>query len=164
VKPRKKMNVSKIKPRPVRLSAAGKRDVRTQFAALCWRKRRDDVQVLLVTSRRTGRWVIPKGWPMDGLTPTEAAGQEAWEEAGAEGKVNDTCLGVFTYTKNMEDDDDLPCAVAVFPMKVKKTRSDWPEVEARKRKWFSLKKAASQIHEPELQRILLTFDPARLVA
>ena len=101
---------------------------------------------------------------MDGLTPTEAAGQEAWEEAGAEGKVNDTCLGVFTYTKNMEDDDDLPCAVAVFPMKVKKTRSDWPEVEARKRKWFSLKQAASQIHEPELQRILLTFDPARLVA
>ena len=158
------MNVAKLKPRPVRLASASKRDVRTQFAALCWRRRRDSIQVLLVTSRRTGRWVIPKGWPMDGLTPTEAAAQEAWEEAGAKGRVTDDCLGVFTYTKALEDNDDLPCAVAVFPMKVKKTASTWPEVENRRRKWFSLKKAAARINEPDLQRILLTFDPESLSA
>ena len=160
------MKVSKLKMKPVRLVSAGKRDMRTQFGALCWRPRKTGFEVLLITTRRTGRWAIPKGWPMDGLTPVEAAREEAWEEAGVRGKTSDLCLGVFTYTKILDDgnEDSLPCMVAVFPMKVTATADTWPESDARKRKWFTPKKAALRIREPELQRILLTFNPARLAA
>lgn len=160
------MKASNLKMRPVRLASAGKRDMRTQFGALCWRPRKTGFEVLLITTRRTGRWVIPKGWPIDGLTPVEAAREEAWEEAGVRGQASDLCLGLFTYTKVPEDGDEdaLPCMVAVFPMKVTKSSDKWPESASRKRKWFTPKKAALRIREPELQRILLTFDPARRAA
>ncbi|MBT8416205.1 MAG: NUDIX domain-containing protein, partial [Silicimonas sp.] len=76
------MSLTRIKQRPLRLADGGKRDVRTQFGALCWRVVNDKVQVLLITSRRRKRWILPKGWPMDEATPVEAAQTEAWEEAG----------------------------------------------------------------------------------
>ncbi|MEN9850080.1 MAG: hypothetical protein RL128_243, partial [Pseudomonadota bacterium] len=62
---------------------------RTQYGALCWRMHRGKVEVLLITSRDTGRWVIPKGWPIDGLAPAQTAAREAWEEAGVEGDIAD---------------------------------------------------------------------------
>ena len=65
------MNVSKVKMRPIRLAPAQKRDVRSQFGALCYRVVDGQVQVLLITSRGTGRWILPKGWPVDGATPAE---------------------------------------------------------------------------------------------
>lgn len=67
---------------------------RTQYGALCWRLKDGKPQVLLITSRRSGRWVLPKGWPMDGLSGPEAALTEAWEEAGVRGKVKPDCLGI----------------------------------------------------------------------
>ncbi|KAF0677014.1 NUDIX hydrolase [Profundibacterium mesophilum] len=155
------MTISQLKTRPMRLASARKRDVRTQFGALCWRIRKDKVQVLLVTSRGTGRWVVPKGWPMDGETPADTAAIEAWEEAGVEGAVRDSCLGIFTYLKVM-DGDDLPCVVAVFPIKVTKSHDTWPESKQRRRRWTSPKKAARLVAEPELARLLLDFDPRRL--
>ena len=66
---------------------------RTQYGALCWRMHRGKVEVLLITSRDTGRWVIPKGWPIAGLAPAETAAREAWEEAGVEGDIADDGLG-----------------------------------------------------------------------
>jgi 8-oxo-dGTP pyrophosphatase MutT (NUDIX family) len=138
-----------------------KRDVRTQFGALCWRRRGSEVQILLVTTRRTKRWVIPKGWPMGGETPAGAAAVEAFEEAGVEGVTSDTCLGIFIYTKEM-DGDDLPCVVAVFPLRVTRKFKEWPEENERKRQWFSPKKAASKVQEPELKRLLANFDPKTL--
>jgi len=110
----------------MRLSPAGKRDVRTQFGALPYRVRNGKLQILLITTRRTRRWVIPKGWPQDGATPSDSASTEAFEEAGVEGVASPQCLGIFTYIKEM-DGDDLPCVVAVFPLKVKKVLKDWPE-------------------------------------
>ena len=101
------MSAPKIRQLPLSLDGGGKRDVRSQFAALCYRVKDGKTRVLLVTSRGTGRWIIPKGWPMDGKTPAETAAQEAWEEAGVTGKVQDMCLGLFSYRKTMEDDDDL---------------------------------------------------------
>ncbi|WP_108483607.1 NUDIX hydrolase [Oceaniglobus ichthyenteri] len=139
-----------------------KREVRTQFGALCWRRHNGEVQVLLITTRRTKRWIVPKGWPMGGETPAGAAAVEAFEEAGVEGKLYDTCLGMYAYTKEMEG-DDLPCVVAVFPLKVTKKHKDWPEAHERTRQWFSPKKAAQLVQEPELKRILRTFDPKTLV-
>jgi 8-oxo-dGTP pyrophosphatase MutT (NUDIX family) len=79
---------------PMRLGNSPKREVRTQFGALCYRVRRGKTQILLITSRTRGRWIIPKGWPSEGLTPAQSALQEAWEEAGVTGRVQDVCLGI----------------------------------------------------------------------
>lgn len=149
---------------PISLSAGRKTDVRTQFAALCYRIVDGKIQVLVITSRGTGRWIIPKGWPIDAKTPAKSAAIEAYEEAGAEGKSFDTCLGVFSYTKTVGADAGLPCLAMVFPLKVKKMHTRYPEKHERKRKWVSIKKAAKLIDEPELRQIILTFDPSRLRA
>ena len=156
------MSLSRIKQRPIRLLDAGKRDVRTQFGALCWRIKVDRVQVLLVTSRRSRRWIVPKGWPVDGATPVEAAGKEAREEAGVTGKAKSVCLGVFSYTKDLGEDERLPCVVAVFPVKVTKQHGKWPEQDQRRRKWMSLKEASKAVDEKELASILEHFDPGLL--
>ncbi|MCR8726637.1 NUDIX hydrolase [Frigidibacter sp. ROC022] len=141
-------------------SATNKRGVRTQFAALCFRGKGSDTQVLLVTSRTTRRWIVPKGWPMAGLTPVEAAEREAWEEAGVKGKIAAACLGIYSYTKLLEDEgDDLPCVVALFPLKVDTVASRFPERRQRQRKWFSPKKAAERVDEPELAQLILNFKP-----
>ena len=94
--PGRKMSSVKIKQKPIRLPAAQKRELRTQFGALCYRVQKDKVQVLLITSRRRKRWIVPKGWPIDGSTPSSAALQEAFEEAGVEGKVTGNCLGIYS--------------------------------------------------------------------
>lgn len=147
---------------PLNLGQVAKRDVRTQFGALVYRMRGDKPQVLLITSRGSRRWIIPKGWPMDGLTPTEAAAQEAWEEAGVRGKSSDACLGVYSYVKEHKEDTLYPCLVMVYPLKAKSWALTYPEKAERKRKWFSLKKAAKHVAEPELAQIIRDFDPAAL--
>ncbi len=156
------MSLAKVKQQSLQLSEYDKRDLRTQFGALCWRKHRSEVQVLLVTSRRSKRWILPKGWPIDGSTPVEAAMEEAWEEAGVKGKSKPICVGLFSYTKELDGDSNLPCMVALFPVKVTSLANDWPEKSERKRRWFSLKKAASLVQEPELSSILKKFDPSVL--
>lgn len=138
------------------------RSVRTQYAALCYRVSRDKPEILLVTSRGTGRWLVPKGWPIDGHTPAETAQQEAWEEAGVIGQVKDVCLGLFSYEKVMEGGRDVPCMVTVYPVKVKSLADRFPEKGQRRRKWFAPKKAALKVAEPELARILSEFDPRML--
>lgn len=142
---------------PLRATGAGKRDLRTQFAALCWRARRGHVEVLLVTSRRSGRWIPPKGWPMRGLTPAAAAAREAWEEAGAEGRVSEGCIGLYTYFKRSRR---LPCAVAVYPLEVRRLARTWPEASERRRRWMPRSKAAARVREPELARIIASFEPS----
>lgn len=152
------MNIAKTKMRPIRLASAEKRGVRTQFGALCYRIRNDKVQVLLVTSRGTGRWILPKGWPIDGATPAEAALQEAWEEAGVQGKVTGGIQGIYSYEKN-GDGENLPCVAAIFPVKVNALKRKYPEMDQRDRKWVSRKKAASLVDDPELRQIISNFDP-----
>ena len=139
-----------------------KTDMRTQFAALCYRVKADRPEVLLITSRGTGRWIVPKGWPVAGMTPAASAEREAWEEAGVRGRFHDICLGLYSYIKIVEDGPDLPCAAMVYPVRVKTLARNYPERGQRKRKWFSPKKAAERVAEPELARILLDFDPAAL--
>ncbi|APE45473.1 NUDIX hydrolase [Sulfitobacter alexandrii] len=133
--------------------------MRTQFAALCYRVKDGKVRVLLVTSRGSKRWIVPKGWPMDARTPAAAALQEAWEEAGVIGSAEDRCLGVYTYAKEIGADSDVPCLAMLYPVLVKSLSSQYPESEQRRRKWMSRKKAARQVSEPELARLILDFDP-----
>lgn len=151
-----------IKQLPLSLRNASKRDVRSQFGALCYRVQNGKVQILLITSRGSGRWIIPKGWPMDGQTPAQSAAQEAWEEAGVVGKAVDLCLGLFSYRKILDDDDHLPCVVMVYPMKVKSLAKDYSEAGQRKRRWVTRKKAAQMVSEPELSRIIRDFEPRTL--
>lgn len=134
---------------------------RTQYGAICWRRLGDKIEVLLITSRDTGRWIIPKGWPISGLTPDASAAREAFEEAGVEGRVSATCIGLYSYDKGvspaMGPSVTVPCVVAVFPLQVKGLRDRFPESLERRRKWFTPKKAARKVAEPELQSILESF-------
>ncbi len=104
---------------------------RTQYAALCWRAQPGGIEVLLITSRDTGRWVLPKGWPMADRAPHEAALQEAWEEAGVKGAVSPDCIGYFAYDKTADGttstEGAIPCIVAVFPVAVAKLSRRFPE-------------------------------------
>ena len=157
------MTAPKIKQLPLSVRGAHKSDVRTQFAALCYRVVKDKIQILVITSRGTGRWIVPKGWPMDGKTPAESAATEAWEEAGVEGKVSSSPLGLYSYSKINEGAVDLPCVAVIYAIKVKSLSKVYPEAGQRLRKWVSRKQAAKLVDEPELARILKDFDP-RLVA
>ncbi len=151
-----------LKQVPIALRSRHKTDVRTQFAALCYRLVKDKPEVLMVTSRGTRRWIIPKGWPVDGKTPAESALMEAWEEAGVTGRVAGPCLGLFSYHKLLPEDGGLPCVAMVYPVRVKALAEDYPEAGQRRRKWMRPKKAAAKVEEPELKQILLAFDPAKL--
>ncbi len=140
-----------------------KTDVRTQFATLCYRHKGKRVQVLLVTSRGSGRWIIPKGWPIPGEEPTDAAATEAWEEAGVKGKMHARPVGIFSYIKGVDALDDLPCVAITYAMKVTEVADMYPEAHERERKWMSLKKAAKRASDPELGALILGFDPATLI-
>ncbi|MDU8928758.1 NUDIX hydrolase [Alisedimentitalea sp. MJ-SS2] len=149
--------------RQLPISVKGRKtDMRTQFAALCWRVKNGKPQILLITSRGTKNWIIPKGWPMSGITPSEGAAQEAWEEAGVKGKPFDRSLGLFSYMKKIDKRKSVPTVAMVFPVKVKKLAKDFPEAGQRKRKWVSPKKASAMVRERELAHILRTFDPRHL--
>lgn len=130
----------------------------SQFGAICWRLNRGKVEVLLVTSRDTGRWVIPKGWPVDNLTAPASAAREAWEEAGVEGQVSEASLGVYTYDKRRLPKPPLPCAVMVFPLRVARMADKFPERKERQRRWFPARKAARLVDEPELREIFSQLD------
>ncbi|MGL4239191.1 NUDIX hydrolase [Tabrizicola sp.] len=132
---------------------------RIQYGALCWRLTDTGVEVLLITSRDTGRWIIPKGWPMQGLSPEAAAAQEAWEEAGVQGVMNPLCIGRYGYQKNLSSLASVPCAVSVFGLRVKGLAKSFPEVKVRHRDWFPAHEAAGLVVEPELSQIISDFVP-----
>ncbi len=130
-----------------------------QIAGLCWRPSGRTYEVLLVTSRDTGRWIIPKGWTMKNLAPAEAALREAFEEAGVEGVAHAEAVGGYPYVKIMPKDMGIPCMVAVFAIRVKRLLDRFPEKGQRRRKWFSLEKAAQKVDEPDLRELLRSFVP-----
>ena len=142
----------------------GPGETRSQTGALCWRMHRRRVEVLLITSRDTGRWVIPKGWPKDGMTAAEAAASEAWEEAGVRGQIAEEPVGLFTYDKRRTAKPPLPCVVSVFALRVTGLADQFPERHERRRKWFPAAKAARNVDEAELRTLLLALDddPDRL--
>lgn len=147
---------------PIDLMGEKKTGMRTQFAALCFRMRKGKPEILLITSRRTRRWIIPKGWPIDKMRPAESAAQEALEEAGVEGKSYDLSLGVFTYAKSHASGKAIPCVAVIYPLKVKTQHKTFLEAKQRKRRWFSQAEAARKVDEPELAWLISQFDPAKL--
>ncbi len=126
-----------------------------QVAALCWR-RHPLPEVLLVTSLRTKRWILPKGWLHPGLSLPDSAAREALEEAGVVGMMNATPLGTYHYLKEKAG-NGIPCAVTVFALEVAQQKRNWPEKGAREMLWLPLAQAAQRVPEPGLRTILLDF-------
>lgn len=142
-------------------------DVAEQIAALPvhWDKT-GKLRVLMVTSRDSGRWVMPKGWTMDGKKPWQAAKIEALEEAGALGFIADKPIGFYHYDKRLTRRTKVRCRVEVYPMVVDKLKRRWKEKKERTRHWFSLKKAAKLVDEKDLAKLLrdLAEEPEKIAA
>jgi 8-oxo-dGTP pyrophosphatase MutT (NUDIX family) len=109
--------------------------------------------VLLITSRDTGRWIIPKGWRAKRLKDHEAAAREAAEEAGVSGKVKSKPIGNYTYPK-IDGACARPLRVDVFLLLVRRERDRWPEQDQRRRAWFDVREAAREVGELELQTLI----------
>jgi 8-oxo-dGTP pyrophosphatase MutT (NUDIX family) len=134
---------------------SGRRASKLQYAALPYRKRGNGaVEILLVTSRGTGRWIIPKGWPMQRLAPHEAAAKEAVEEGGVIGRIGAQPIGNFRYAKQRDGTTALNCDVTVFALEVVRQLSNWPEQHQRRTRWFALREAAKAVQEPELAEMI----------
>jgi 8-oxo-dGTP pyrophosphatase MutT (NUDIX family) len=133
-----------------------------QYAALPYRHA-GDLRILLVTSRETGRWVLPKGWPMKGKKPQAAAAREALEEAGVTGQIGKRPVGAYPYSKRLAGGEFVDCIVEVFPLEVERQLKRWPEQGERVTQWFTPLEAAEAVNEPELARLIAVF-AAKFVA
>ena len=131
-----------------------------QYAVLPYRIEARQVRILLITSRETGRWVIPKGWPMKGLKPQDAAAIEAAEEAGVTGQVEGRPIGSYRYLKRLKGEQETAVQVIVFALYVDDQATVWKEQHQRDFEWFSYRKAAAQVAEPSLRRIIRDFGAA----
>lgn len=134
-----------------------------QSAALPYRWSRYGLQVLLVTSRATRRWVVPKGSVKADLGPSASAALEAYEEAGVDGRMSRRCLGIYGYAKKNGRRGQL-CLVEVYPLRVLRVLPVWPECRQRRREWTTFAVASVRVHEPALKRILLSYEQRLLRA
>jgi 8-oxo-dGTP pyrophosphatase MutT (NUDIX family) len=132
---------------------------RLQVGALPWRRSSKGLRILLITSRDTGRWVIPKGWPMRNRSDPEAAAREAYEEAGLRGEISPKSIGIYTYLKVLGPGRRVPCVVLVYPLEVREMLKQYPETGERRIKWFSPEKAAQRVMEADLKVLIRQFDP-----
>ncbi|MFJ6328687.1 MULTISPECIES: NUDIX hydrolase [unclassified Rhizobium] len=135
-----------------------------QVGALCFRGTAiGQIEVLLITTRETRRWTIPKGWPIKGLKPHAVAEREAWEEAGIKGKAKKKPCGYYTYLKRLADSRTIPAVVEVYALEVKEACNKFPEIGQRVLIWLPPVEAALQVPEPELKGLLASFNDRALI-
>ncbi|MEN3929961.1 NUDIX hydrolase [Microvirga sp. W0021] len=135
-----------------------------QYAALPFRLNGGNaIEVMLITSRETRRWVIPKGWPIKGLKPHETAACEAYEEAGLTGRITKEAIGSFHYEKRLKAGDSITCEVEVYPLEVRRQYETWPEKHERDKRWFKLSDAAALVAEVDLSETLLKLKAETLL-
>jgi 8-oxo-dGTP pyrophosphatase MutT (NUDIX family) len=132
-----------------------------QYAALPYRIEGRQVRILLITSRGTQRWVIPKGWPMHGLKPQDAAAVEAEEEAGVTGEIEPQPLGSYRYIKQLKGERSTAVQVIVFPFRVEGEAEEWKEQHQRRLAWFPYQEAAALVAEPALRHLVREFGAER---
>ena len=128
-----------------------------QVGALPYRMAGAATSILLVTSRQTGRWVVPKGNLMIGKTPHEAAAIEAEEEAGVRGRISPLPIGEYQYAKILPDGSSVPALVTLFPLEVEQELARWKEIDQRRRQWFTAAEAAVLVEEVELGELIHRF-------
>lgn len=125
-----------------------------QCAALPFQERNGETHVLLVTSRETRRWVLPKGWT-EKRGGAKQAQQEAFEEAGIIGRIAPNSLGAYAYPKRLQGGATVTCDVEVFALAVDRLVDEWPEMAQRERRWFTLPQAAMAVEEGDLVTLML---------
>ena len=141
-----------------RTTANGRSDAAAQYAALPWRRRRGhSIEILLVTTRRTRRWIVPKGWPVSGCSPGECAAREAMEEAGVLGVIAAKPIGAFPYRKQRKTGASVRCRVEVFPLEVTHQLRNWPEKSVRETRWCTAEDALARTSDPGLRRLIAKF-------
>ncbi|MEI6559355.1 MAG: NUDIX hydrolase [Rhodospirillaceae bacterium] len=128
--------------------------LRTQYAALPYTVIDGVPRILLVTSRDTGRWIVPKGWPEKKTRPCDQAAREAYEEAGALGRVTRKPVGSYRYEKHLRK-RTVTCLVDVYLLRVERELEDWPERAQRSRRWVSPDEAALMVDDAGLGALLL---------
>jgi 8-oxo-dGTP pyrophosphatase MutT (NUDIX family) len=130
-----------------------------QYAALCYRIADDDLKILLITSRDSRRWIIPKGWAIKNLSGSGSAAREAYEEAGAIGRIDPAPFGTYSYRKWLRGGFPVHCDVRVYSMEVDHLADAYPELDQRKRRWFTKNEAVSKVKEPQLRDLISSFSP-----
>ena len=136
---------------------AASQEANVQYAALPWRASQGTIEILLVTTLKTRRWIVPKGWPLAGRSPSECAASEALEEAGVLGEVASESLGSFNYNKRRKSGEVTPCKVHVFAMRVDRQRRSWAEKRTRETRWCSPEEALARVSDPGLRRLITRF-------
>ncbi len=145
--------------RPIAKSKSNSIVCEIQYAALPYRLTdAGGVEILLVTSRSGRRWILPKGSPVDGLTPADAAAREAFEAAGVRGTVREAPIGHFTYDRRIDEDGrTVVCEVAVFPLDVVRQHQIWPAVWQRETRWLAPRDATLLLGDAGLRLLLHAF-------
>ncbi len=139
------------------MSISTSRASNIQYAALPWRKVKGKMEILLITTSNARLWIVPKGWPIEGRTPSESAAQEALEEAGLEGEIAAEPLGSFRHHKQAKSGETILCTVYLYPMEVTSQRESWPEKHLRESRWYSVQEALHRIKNPNLRRLIMKF-------
>ncbi len=153
------MKASTASPR----NGAADRAIYVQYAALPYRISAGVLEILLITSRQTRRWIIPKGWPIEGHGPSVCAALEALEEAGVCGEIEKIALGQYRYFKLLKNGASVPCKVDIFALKVTRERKAWAEKDERERRWCTVEEASAAVDEPQLRLLIIKFG-ARMAA
>jgi len=135
-----------------------------QVAALCYRETKEGHEILLITSRGRGNWILPKGWPKKKISSAQTALEEAFEEAGIRGTVREEAIGEYRYTKSTKQGALLNCVATVYEVAFTKMAKDYPEKGDRKVAWFTPEAAAQAVASPELAQILRDFKPGAQAA
>lgn len=129
-----------------------------QAAALCFRTGPDGPEILMITSRETGRWLLPKGWPKPGHDAAGTACEEAWEEAGVQADCSRARqIGTYTYDKRLKGGVPVATEVHVYAVPVDSLKDSYPEMSERRRVWMTPKSAAAAVDEPDLKDLLRRF-------
>jgi len=130
--------------------------LREQSGVIPWRIQDGTIEILMVTSRQTGEWIVPKGSVEDHLGPLESAIEEAWEEAGARGTIDPDPVGAYRYEKY-----GWTLEVTLYPLRVTSLEDEWLEDAEREREWVSHEAAIARVRNPGLAAVLTEFDPSR---
>jgi 8-oxo-dGTP pyrophosphatase MutT (NUDIX family) len=121
-----------------------------QAGAIPWRWSDRGPEILLITSSRGDRWIVPKGWIERGASPAECAIEEAFEEAGVRGVLSShEPFGVFDFKSRKRE-----LAIVVFLLEVLHVHDWWPDEDLRRRKWLSPEQAARKVRHPGLSELI----------
>ncbi len=129
-----------------------------QYGALPYRRTLNGtLEIMLITTKRSRRWIIPKGDPIKGLKPAKSAAREAFEEAGIRGSIGEKSIGAFRFQKTLDSAPNVLCEVKVYPLNVKQQMREWPEASQRTARWFDPAEAQAAVKDAGLRALIARF-------